>query len=56
MKGKCSDYVQKKIRKNMGELKWGGFKNRAQAIGVAFGQVKSEHPACKQYLRQKKKK
>ncbi len=54
--GKCRKYLQKKIQINMEEMKKGFYKNKAQAIAVAYSQVRKEHPACKRVLRKSTKK
>ncbi len=51
----CKDYLGKKIGININE---GIYKSRAQAIAVAYSQVRKKYPQCKRILgiRSKKKK
>jgi hypothetical protein len=46
----CKGHLSVKIRKNIKEKK---YKNRKQAIAVAFSQVNKERPGCKRVLRKK---
>ena len=49
-KSKCKSRVQKKIRKNISEFYKGLYKNKKQAIAVAYKQVQQKYPACKRIL------
>ena len=39
---KCKDYLQKKIRKNIGEYKKGRYKSPKQAIAVSYSQTRKK--------------
>ena len=54
-KGKCRQYLSKKISINMEEYRKGMYVSPAQAIAVAYSQVRKSHPACKRVLKQSKK-
>ena len=55
-KGKrCSDLLSNKIRINMKEYKKGKYVSRAQAIAVAYSQVRKEYPSCKPVFTKKRK-
>lgn len=54
-KSKCKNYLKNKIIKNMGEYKKKKFVSPAQAIAVAYSQVRSKHPSCKRVLNKSKK-
>jgi hypothetical protein len=43
---RCKNLLSKKISTNMKELKKGKFKSRAQAIAVAYSQVRKKYPSC----------
>lgn len=47
----CKKDVSKKIATNMKEYEKGKFKNRKQAIAVAYSQVQQKRPACKKVLK-----
>ena len=49
----CKGHLSVKIRKNMHEKR---YKNKKQAIAVAFAQVKKARPGCKRVLSKRKKK
>ena len=54
--GKCRQYLSKKIGINMDEYRRGMYVSPAQAIAVAYSQVRKSHPACKRYIKKKKSK
>ena len=50
-KSLCKQRLQKKISINMKEMKEDKkYVSRAQAIAVAYSQIKKKYPHCKQYL------
>lgn len=51
-KSTCKGHLSAKINKNIHEKK---YKNKKQAIAVAFSQVKKERPGCKRVLKKKKR-
>lgn len=53
-KSKCKNYLRKKIAINMEEFKKKRFVSPAQAIAVAYSQVRKKHPACKRMLNKTK--
>ena len=55
-KGKCKTYLSKKIGINMAEYRQGMYVSPAQAIAVAYSQVRKSHPTCKRVLKSKKSK
>ena len=55
-KGKCRQYLSKKIAINMEEYRKGMYVSPSQAIAVAYSQVRKSHPACKRVLKQSKRK
>ena len=52
---RCSDLLQEKIRINIGEYKKGKFVSIQQAIAVAYKQLGSKYPSCKQVFTKKRK-
>ena len=52
-KGKCREYLQKKISKNIKEYKSGRYSSRAQAVAVSYSQVNKKYPSCKRVLSRK---
>lgn len=50
-KSTCKGHLSAKIRKNIHEKK---YKNRKQAIAVAYAQVKKERPGCKRVFKIKR--
>jgi hypothetical protein len=57
-KGKrCSDLLSEKIAINIKEMKRNKkFKNRKQAIAVAYSQVRRRYPSCKSVFTRKRRK
>ena len=52
-KDACEKHLKRKIGKNMSEYKSGRYSSRAQAVAVAYSQVKKKHPSCSRYFSRK---
>jgi len=53
-RSKCKKYLSKKIGINMREFNNGLYKSKAQAIAVAYSQVRKSHPNCKRIIKSRK--
>jgi hypothetical protein len=53
--GKCKEYLNKKIAINISEYKMGKYKSPAQAVAVAYSQVRKKHPSCRRVIKKSKK-
>jgi len=50
---RCNAILSAKVKKNIGEYGRGRYANRAQAIAVAYSQVRKSHPKCKRYYKKR---
>jgi len=55
-RSKCKKYLQKKIGINISEFKNGLYVSKAQAIAVAYSQVRKKHPSCRRIIKKSKRK
>jgi len=52
-KSRCQKLLSRKISINMKEKR---YKSRAQAIAVAYAQVRKKHPSCRRVLKKSSRK